>query len=68
MVVVASRGGGGAIYQQPKRGRHGDDGMQKTEREGFLILRKVVRKAVKGSRFLNGTGTYGVYVRLCLPW
>lgn len=33
------------------------------QRDGFLLLRKVVRKAVKNSRYLNGTGIYGVYVR-----
>ena len=40
-----------------------EDEFTKYQREGFLLLRKVVRKAVKASRYLNGTGIYGVYVR-----
>lgn len=42
--------------------RHGGESLTTAQKEGYLILRKLVRKAVKQSRFLNGTGHFGVYV------
>lgn len=33
--------------------------------DATLTLRRVVRQAVRESKFLNGTGSYGVYVSAC---